>query len=86
MCGLKTVPFALFSYRRTISFGANFVPKQMRCIDLATPRIPALCIVVMSIYGTDAGRHGTCRTSQHKAITVHGCVAGQLLPTNNKYY
>ena len=73
MCGLKTVPFTLFSYRRTISFGAFFAPKQMSSIDLA---VPARCIVVMSTYGTDAGRHGTCRTSQHKAITVHGCVAG----------
>ncbi|CAL4204295.1 unnamed protein product, partial [Meganyctiphanes norvegica] len=70
--------YRLSDYRRTICFGANFEPKQMRSIDLATPRIPARCIVVKSTYGTDAGRHGTCRTSQHIAITVHGCVADIL--------
>ena len=83
MCGLKTVPFTLVSYRRTIRFGAKFASKQMCSLNLA---VPARCILVMCTSGPDAAAPGNLPDSQHKAITVHGCVAGQLLPTNNKYY
>ena len=52
MCILKTAPFTLVSYRRTISFGAKFAPKQMRSQNLATP---ARCILDVGTSGDDVG-------------------------------